>query len=135
MKRKYNIILLFFIMFITIFLVPMKAQAAPNPSLWHWIGSNDEFGFFVSTRTPTRYFNGVKQWVMRVKADDSYDVALEGFRWNNGKESALIKVTYYDRNGNVVDTINFSYIDWHEAIPGTYGESIWDYVSSQVRRM
>ena len=135
MKRKYNLILMLSVMLITIFFMPMKGQADPDPRLWHWIGSDDEIGFFVSTRTPTRYNMGVKQWVMSVNANGSYDIALKGYRWRNGKESALLQLTKYNSSGKVIDSVNMSYIEWYLAVPGSYGERIWDYVNSQVRRM
>lgn len=118
-----------------LFLMPMKAQAAPDPRLWHWIGSDDEIGFFVSTGIPTRYNTGVKQWIMTVKADGRYDVSLSGFRWNNGKETALLQVTKYNIDGKVIGSTNISYIEWFSVIPGSYGEDIWDYVNSQVKHM
>ena len=113
----------------------MKAQADPDPRFWHWIGSDDEIGFFVSTKMPIRYNSGVKQWVMVVYADGSYDIHAEGFRWNNGKENAFLHTTKYNSDGKVIDSINFTYIEWHLIVPGSYGEGIWDYVNSQVRRM
>lgn len=133
MKRKCNI-LVFSIMLIAMFLLPMTAQATPDPRLWHWIGSDDEIGFFVSTRKPTRYSTGVKQWVMQVRPDDSYDILLQGFRWNNGKENTLLKITLYTNKGKMIDSVDFS-MGWSEVIPGSYDDAIWDYVSSQVSRM
>lgn len=135
MKGKYNLILVLSIMFITMFLMPMKAHADPDPSQWHWIGSDDEIGFFVSTRMPIRYNTGVKQWVMTVKADGSYDISLTGFRWNNGKETALLQLTTYNSEGKVIDSVNISYVDWFLVVPNSYGEGMWDYVSSQAKRM
>lgn len=135
MKRKYNIILVFSIMFITLLLVPIKAQADPDPRLWHWIGSDDDMVFFVSTKKPMKYYAGVKQWIMTVKADGSYDIILDGFRWNNGKEYALLQYTEYNSDGKVVGSGDFPYTQWVLVVPGSYGEDIWDYVSRQVRYM
>ena len=135
MKRKYKVFLMFSIMFIAILLVPIKVQADPDPRFWHWIGSNDEMGFFVSTGKPMRYSTGVKQWLMTVHADGSYEVELNGFRWNNGKESALLQYTDYNSNGKVIGSGDVPYITWYLVVPGSYGEEIWDYVSSQVKYM
>ena len=133
MKKNRNYIWIISIMLIAIFMMPMKAQADPDPRYWHWITSNDEFGYFVSTKKPTKYYTGVKQWVMSVKADGSYSIALEGFRWNNGKEYAILQFTKYDSDGSVEETLKAPYGTWEIAIPGSVGEGIWDYVDRQVR--
>ena len=54
MKKNRNYIWIISIMLIAIFMMPIKAQADPDPRYWHWITSNDEFGYFVSTKKPTK---------------------------------------------------------------------------------
>ena len=77
----------------------------------------------------------MKKWIMMVNADKSYIISSKGYRWHNGKESALIQATSYDSNGRVKDMVKESYIEWEGVIPGSSGEAIWDYVNSQARRL
>ena len=118
-----------------VFALSNVAHADPDPRKWHWIGSNDEVGFFVSTQRPQKYGYGVKQWVMHCYGDGTSCLLLSGFLWDNGKYTAFLQSVSYDSEGRPTDSYICPYVEWDAVVPDSYGESIWDYVNSQRRRM
>lgn len=134
MQKRYLTKIFLAFMLVLFILIPATTTSAytPNPSRWTWIDSNDKVGIFVSTDLPTRYEDGVKQWVMHVLAEGGYSLYLEGFRAKDGKESCFIQYANYDDESTVISSGKIPYVEWETVIPGTMGEEVWNYVVIQL---
>lgn len=103
-----------------------NAQVADNR--WIYITSSGNGTKVYLENTYKERANGIRIiWKKSVEKNGSYSIILKEYDCQQGK-SRIIRVTEYNRNGNVVDTGSLSDSNWDSPVPDSVGEDLFNKV-------
>lgn len=128
------------IFLVLIFLLSLTASCfafEPNPNVWEWIASDDEFGFFIEKKPGTIYSspNGEKYittWLMTVdNAQNQYFLTKSKLKYRDKSIADVYFAVYESATGKLIGSNNVPE-NYKPIIPGSFGDSVYQRACSKV---
>ena len=116
----------------------------PDPEKWHYVGravdGNSHYLYIPDLNVARQlykrnpYQNNFKIWVLTILTDDSFEKAQFEYDLSEKKQTKMLKVVEYDKNGKLGKSEDFSQIaEWWIVVPDTAGEALYDNVVKWVK--
>ena len=133
--------------------LPTVTKAAAN---WIWVYSDDYFSIWIDNNSVGRDSNGFFayfKWTYSnagrnkiIEHRRSHNESISGFynlhncvrfkyfkNYGGIKYSSLMEYIFYDKNGNILDSLSVNFFYWDRVTPDTYAEAEYDAAFARVR--